>query len=246
MKRVIAGIHAVEEALRSRASQVAVVYLALDKAERRALQQIAEQAQKAKVRCELSTSDHLDQLTEGVQHQGAVAIAGQYAFHPPEELLPAGKSYPLLIALDQMTDPHNFGAVVRSAVAFGVDGIITLKDRAAPVTAAVVRASAGATEYARIARVTNLARTLADFRRRGLQVIGLDGAAPERLSALPFPPQGRLLVIGSEGRGLRRLVRDNCDALAGIALDGPIASLNASVAAAIAIYESMRQRALVA
>jgi 23S rRNA (guanosine2251-2'-O)-methyltransferase len=156
--------------------------------------------------------------------------------------LSEGKSYPLWVALDQITDPHNFGAIVRSAVAFGVDGVIILKDRSVAVNATAVRASAGATEYAKIARVTNLVRALQQAREGGVQVVGLDGSASEPLHAYEYPLQGRVLVVGSEGKGLRRLVREQCDHLARIELTGPIASLNASVAASIAIYQSMRQR----
>jgi 23S rRNA (guanosine2251-2'-O)-methyltransferase len=148
---------------------------------------------------------------------------------------------PLLVALDEVTDPHNFGAIVRSAVALGAHGVITLKDRAAPVTATVVRASAGATEHAAIARVTNLSRALERLRDEGFTAVGLAGEATVSLRDLDL--RGALvLVVGSEGSGLRRLVRERCDHLARIDLAGPVTSLNASVAAGVALYEAVRQR----
>jgi len=242
MKRIICGPRAVIEALQSDASQVAVIYLADASAGRGVLKEIAALAEKTGISCQQRDSVALDRMCRGSRHQGVVAVAGQYSYLQPDALLPEGKPYPLLIALDQITDPHNFGAIIRSAVALGADGIITLKDRASPVTAAVVRASAGATEHARIARVTNLARTLQQLREQNLQVVGLDAAASRELRAVPLLSAGRVLVVGSEGKGLRRLVRENCDELARIDLPGPISSLNASVAAAIALYESVQQR----
>jgi 23S rRNA (guanosine2251-2'-O)-methyltransferase len=246
MKRLLLGPHAVIEALRAAGDRVSVVYSEeLTAGAGSALDGVLRLARDRKVRCEARTRAELDTLARGTRHQGVLAIAGEYPYVNLASLLEDRPPHVLLVALDQVTDPHNLGAIVRSAVALGAHGLITLKDRAAPVTGAVVRASAGATELARIARVTNLARTLDELRGEGLQVIGLapDGAA--ELAELPYPDGGRVLVIGSEGAGLRRLVRERCDALARIELAGPVQSLNASVAAGIAVYESVRQRQLV-
>src|SRR4051812_36932323 len=158
MKRVLLGPHAVLEALRAGADRVVVVYTAGEA--QGALSEVARVAREQHVRCEARERGELDALAGGVRHQGVLAITGEYSYLSLDELLAHAPERPLFIALDQVTDPHNFGAIVRSAVAFGADGLITLKDRAAPVTPVVVRASAGATEAARIARVTNLARTL--------------------------------------------------------------------------------------
>ena len=146
------------------------------------------------------------------------------------------------MALDGVENPHNLGAIVRSAVAFGADGVLTLKNRAAPVTPVVVRASAGATEHARIVRVTNLARTLADLVDQGMDAIGLDAEGDLDMDDLPPAPGGRVIVVGAEGQGLRRLVRERCTHLARIAHPGPVASLNASVAASIALFCAWRAR----
>jgi 23S rRNA (guanosine2251-2'-O)-methyltransferase len=165
-----------------------------------------------------------------------VAIAGSYSYLSFDELMGQLPERALLVALDEITDPHNFGAIVRSAVALGAHGIITLKHRAAPVTPVVVRASAGATEHARIARVANLAHTLDALQERDYEVLGLAAEADTDLHGVRASRSGRVLVVGSEGRGLRRLVREHCTQLVRIPMAGPIASLNASVAAAIALY----------
>jgi 23S rRNA (guanosine2251-2'-O)-methyltransferase len=239
MKRLLLGPRAVTEGLRAGAQRVAVVYV--DDETNSAVAGVAKLARESLVRCEPRARSDLDILARGERHQGVVAIAGEYAYLSLEVMLESlTKVHPLLLALDQVTDPHNFGAIIRSAVALGADGIITLKDRAAPVTSTVVRASAGASELAKIARVTNLARTLGELGDQGFEIVGLDAEGPEELQRLPPPPLGRILVIGSEGRGIRRLVREHCGVLARIDLPGPLQSLNASVAAGIAVYESMR------
>ena len=234
MKRLLAGPRAVEEALRADAQRVAVVYASAERA-----RELEALAARAKVRCEIRSAAELDALAGELRHQGVLAIAGEYAYAELDELqLPAA---PLLVALDQITDPHNFGAIVRSAVAFGADAIITLKDRAVPVTPVVVRASAGATERARITRVTNLARTLKQLGDQGFTRVGLDAEGTQSIGDVPFGV-GRVLVIGSEGEGLRRLTRESCDVLARIDMPGGFESLNASVAASIALYESAQAR----
>ena len=238
MKRLLAGPRGVEEALRADPKRVVVVY---GSAER--LRELDALLRAAQVRAELRSGTELDALARGLKHQGVLAITGDYAYADLEAVLAASRAAPLLVALDQISDPHNFGAIVRSSVAFAADAVVTLKDRAAPVTPVVVRASAGATERARIARVTNLARTLDGLRERGMQVLGLAGDAEATLDSVPYDAAGRVLVIGSEGDGLRRLTRQHCDALVRIEMPGGFESLNASVATGIALYESARARA---
>jgi 23S rRNA (guanosine2251-2'-O)-methyltransferase len=234
MKRLIVGPRAVAEALRAHASEIAILYIAEEG--RRELQELGDAAVAQKIAVETRPSFELEKLAKGQKHQGAVAIAGSYSYLSLDELLTKLPERALLVALDEITDPHNFGAIVRSAVAFGADGLITLKHRAAPVTPVVVRASAGATEHARIARVANLVQCLDQLAERGFEVLGLAAEGAQDLAALPTSEAGRVLVIGSEGRGLRRLTREHCTQLVKIPMRGPIASLNASVAAAIALY----------
>jgi 23S rRNA (guanosine2251-2'-O)-methyltransferase len=240
VKRIVIGPRAVHEALAAHAGDVSAVFVQEDA--RRALSEVAAEAGRRGVKVEERTQAELDALAKGLKHQGIVAITGAYPYADLDTVLAKAVHPPLLVALDEITDPHNLGAIVRSAVAFGADGVVTLKHRAAPVTPVVVRASAGATEHARIVRVTNLARTLADLAERGLSIVGLDAAGDADLHALPPAPDGRVLVVGAEGKGLRRLVREHCTVLARIAHPGPVASLNASVAASIAMYEAWRQR----
>lgn len=242
MKRLVLGPRAVGEALRANAARVHAVYLESDA--RHALQELAREAARRGVSVEGRSRDELEALARGHKHQGVIAITGDYPYVDLPTILARAASPPLLLALDQISDPHNFGAIVRSAVAFGVDGILTLKRRAAPVTPVVVRASAGATEHARIARVTNLAQTLSELSDRGLSVVGLDATGAVTVDALPSAPQGRVLVVGAEGKGLRRLVRERCTILARIDQPGPIASLNASVAASIALFCAQRDRSV--
>ena len=236
MKRVLAGPHAVAEAVRARPGGITVVYV--DAKGRRALGALPDEIRARGVKLEPRSAAELDALAPG-RHQGIVAIAGEYRYAELEDVL--GLERPTIVALDEITDPHNLGAIVRSAVALGASAILTLKDRAAPVTPVVVRASAGATEHARIVRVTNLARTLAELRdEHGLQIVGLAADGDVDVLGLPSAERGRVLVIGSEGTGMRPLVRRQCDVVARIPLAGPVASLNASVAAGIALFAALR------
>ena len=244
MRRRILGVRAVQEALAARASSIAVLYLH-EEAASGTLRAIHVDAKNRAGPVELKSSAELDALAEGDRHQGVVALgADDYAYANYEQLLDAAIAGPgagLIVALDEVTDPHNLGAIVRSSVAFGAHGVVTMKDRAAPVTAAAVRASAGATEHASIARVTNLARALEAARRAGFATVGLAAEGEQELRDVDLT-RPTVLVVGSEGRGLRRLVRAQCDALARIPIPGAIASLNASVAASVALYEAVRQR----
>lgn len=234
MKRLLLGPRSVTEALRAHAAEISVIYLADEG--RRELAELATLARQRNVAVEARSPDELTALARGERHQGVIAIGGSYSYLSFEELRDQLPDNPLLVALDEVTDPHNFGAIVRSAVAFGAAGVLTLKQRAAPVTPVVVRASAGATEHARIARVTNLAQTLSTLADAGFEVIGLAAEGSLDLRSLRATDGPRVLVVGSEGRGLRRLVRERCTTLARIPMAGPIESLNASVAAAIALY----------
>ena len=233
MKRRIFGPRAVTEALRANAGAISVIYVTEDA--RQQLREIADLAEQRKVVVDSRSSAELDAFAKGDRHQGVVAITGEYSYLSLEELLSERPDDALIVALDEITDPHNFGAIVRSAVALGAHGLITLKHRAAPVTPVVVRASAGATEHARIARVSNLAQTIERLVDEGFSALGLAAeGSVDIASARSDGPM--LLVVGSEGRGLRRLVREHCTALVHIPMAGPIESLNASVAAGIALY----------
>ncbi|MBN9375848.1 MAG: 23S rRNA (guanosine(2251)-2'-O)-methyltransferase RlmB [Cellulomonas sp.] len=188
----------------------------------------------------------LDRMTDGAVHQGVAIQVPPYAYAEPDDLLDtaaaAGRPA-LVVALDGVTDPRNLGAVLRSAGAFGADGVLVPERRAAGVTASAWKVSAGAAARVPVARATNLARALAEYRKAGVFVVGLDGHGDTTVGELPFAADPLVLVVGSEGKGLSRLVREQCDAIAAIPIAGEVESLNAGVAAGIALYEVARRRA---
>jgi 23S rRNA (guanosine2251-2'-O)-methyltransferase len=182
------------------------------------------------------------ELTEAAQtrdHQGVLAWVEPYRYADPYEL--AAVERPLLIALDQVTDPHNLGAVIRTAEGAGATGVIVPAHGSAQVTPAVARASAGAVEHLPVGVVTNLARFLGDVKSGELWVVGAAGDAPRSMWQADLAG-GLALVFGAEGKGLRPLVRRTCDELVSIPLEGSVESLNVSVAAAVLVYEAKRQR----
>jgi len=175
------------------------------------------------------------------QHQNVVAVCAPRTYDNFQTLL-AQSARPLLVVLDGVEDPANLGAVVRTAVAAGCDGIVIPERRAAGISPAVARASAGALEHVKMARVTNLVRALVEMKERRMWVYGFEAQAGKSYLALDYR-EGCALVLGGEGAGLHRLVREACDELAHIPLRGPVSSLNVSVAAAVVLYEALRQRA---
>ncbi|GAA3729597.1 23S rRNA (guanosine(2251)-2'-O)-methyltransferase RlmB [Salinactinospora qingdaonensis] len=180
----------------------------------------------------------------GAAHQGIALQVLPYSYKSDTELLDiatAAESPPLLVALDSVTDPHNLGAVARSAAAFGAHGLLIPERRAAGVTAAAWKTSAGTLARLPVAQATNLTRALRAYKKAGLFVAGLDAGGDTALAELDLATGPLVLVIGSEGKGLSRLVRETCDAVAGIPITGA-ESLNASVAAGVALYEVIRRR----
>jgi 23S rRNA (guanosine2251-2'-O)-methyltransferase len=232
MTRVLAGRRPVLEAMRGN-TRVRRIYTEPQRAD----PEILEAAEAQGIPMANRDRAGLDKLADGVRHQGVIALAEDYEFCEPEEIIAHAEGPPALVALDEVTDPQNLGAIIRSAVTLGLDGLIIPKHRAAGITAAVVRASAGATEHASIARVTNLQRALLSLAESGLEIVGLDAGADIDVRDLEPSSRGRVLVVGSEGKGLRRMVRQRCDIVVQIRQEGPMDSLNASVAAAIAMYE---------
>lgn len=243
MKRHLFGTHPVEEALRANAQGIASLFV-LDERPQGPHGALLERARRAGVSVQVVEPAVLDRWAKGVKHQGVAAVAaGEYPYANWEEVLAAQPT--LMVALDQLTDVHNVGAIVRSGVALGAEAFVLLKDRAAPITPQVVRAAAGATEHARIARVTNLSRALEECTEQGYTSVGLDMEGERSLEEVDLRGP-TVLVVGSEGSGLRRLVRERCTVRARIPMSGALGSLNASVAAAIALYETHRQRRAVA
>ena len=186
----------------------------------------------------------LDRMTGGVLHQGIGLQVPPFAYEPFDDLLAAATeaTTPLLVALDGVTDPRNLGAVVRSAAAFGAHGVVVPERRAAGMTATAWRTSAGAAARVPIAQVTNLTRTLRRCQEAGFLVVGLDADGEMPLHELEAAVGPIVVVVGSEGRGLSRLVGETCDLLVGIPMASDVESLNASVAAAVTLAEIARRR----
>lgn len=192
------------------------------------------------------TKPELDRMTDGAVHQGVAIQVPPYAYVRPEDLLDAAVEagrVPLVVALDGVTDPRNLGAVLRSAAAFGADGVLLPERRAAGVTASAWKVSAGAAARVPVARATNLVRALVALKEAGCFVVGLDGEGPAQIGELELATSPLVLVAGSEGKGLSRLVRETCDVVAAIPIASHMESLNAAVATGIALYEVARLRA---
>ncbi|HSL96357.1 MAG TPA: 23S rRNA (guanosine(2251)-2'-O)-methyltransferase RlmB [Thermoleophilia bacterium] len=183
----------------------------------------------------------LERLTRSNEHQGAAVLVGDYPYVSPDELLAAD----LLVVLDEISDPHNLGAVARSALAAGAGGLVVPRHRSAHVTPAAVKASAGTLELLPVAVVPNVVAFLKQAKKAGLWVYGAAGDAPRPYVELDLRDRS-VLVFGSEGRGLRPLVARACDALATIPMEPAVESLNVSVAAAVFLFEARRQRAAAA
>lgn len=237
----VIGINAVRAAL----TQGGVRELWLDRARRdRRLSALVETARAAGVAVRQQTRAALDEAAAGGNHQGALAWTEQPAARGEADLhrlLDTGPSDPLLLVLDGVTDPHNLGACLRCADGAGALAVIAPRDRAVGLNATAVKVASGAAATVPFVQVTNLARTLQQLQQRGLWVLGLAGEAPHSLFQLPLT--GPLaLVLGGEGRGLRRLTRTHCDQLAALPMRGQVESLNVSVSVGIVLYEVLRQR----
>ena len=241
---IVTGRNSVLEALRA-GIPVSTVYLAARlEADDRTREIISIAADAGYPLLEVGRAE-LDRLTDGAVHQGVAVQVPPYDYADPDDLLDIAAESgrpPLVVALDGITDPRNLGAVLRSAGAFGAHGVLVPERRAAGVTAAAWKVSAGAAARVPVARATNLTRALQDLRRAGVFVVGLDAGGDVPLGELPFATDPLVLVVGSEGKGLSRLVREQCDAIASIPIASAVESLNAGVAAGIALYEVARQR----
>ncbi len=187
-------------------------------------------------------TDELERLSGSPDHQGVVAEVDAYPYADPDSLFENDDGQGLVVALDQIQDPHNLGAVCRAAEVAGAAGVVIPERRAASITAAACKASAGAVEHLPVARVRNLADWLAGAKQGGAWVYGADADAERRYTEVEWTGRA-VLVLGSEGRGLRQRVAKTCDELVSIPVAGAIGSLNASVAAAVILFEARRQRA---
>ncbi len=239
----IEGRNAVIEALRS-GRAIDKLYI-LDGCQDGPVMTVRREAKKRDTMVKYVTRERLDQMSDTGRHQGVIAVAAAYEYAEVEDLLAAAREKgepPFLFLLDNIEDPHNLGAIIRTANLAGAHGVIIPKNRAVGLTATVARISAGALNYTPVARVTNLAKTIEELKQEGLWFVcaDMDGTTMYQLDLKG--PIG--LVIGSEGQGVGRLVKEKCDMTAAIPMKGDIDSLNASVAAGVLAYEIVRQRML--
>jgi 23S rRNA (guanosine2251-2'-O)-methyltransferase len=251
---VLYGLHPVEEAVRSGARRLDRVMLARDRKDAR-LDHLAYACREAGVRMTLEPRENLTRAAHTDAHQGAVALVRERSFLSIEDLLAdlagdrssnsrlesSASAHHFYLALDGVEDPHNLGALLRTADGAGVDGVILPERRTAPVSATVAKTSAGASEHVRIARVTNLVRALEQMKQANVWVVGLDERGKPDYSDFDFRTDC-VLVLGREGAGLHDLVKKTCDHLLRIPMAGQVSSLNVSVAGAVVMYEAMRQR----
>lgn len=240
-RQQIEGRHAVAEALR--AGRPLDKLFVLEGCKDGPVSSIVKKAKRGDAVIQYVSRSRLDQLSETGNHQGVIACIAAYAYASVEEILDKAREKeepPFLFLLDGIEDPYNLGAIIRTANQAGAHGVIIRERRAVGLTAAAARASAGALNYTPVARVTNLARTIEDLKKEGIWFVCADMSGPQMYQVDLKGPIG--LVIGSEGEGVTRLVREKCDYTASIPMKGDVDSLNASVAAGILAYEAVRQR----
>jgi 23S rRNA (guanosine2251-2'-O)-methyltransferase len=238
----IAGKHPVMEALRS-GREINKIWIA-EQAQKNAMAQVVAEAKKAGIVVQFVDKRKLDQMAEGAVHQGIVAQAAAHRYYEVDELLERARESgeaPFFLLLDEIEDPHNLGSILRTAECTGVHGVIIPKRRSAALNATVSKTSAGAVEYVPVARVTNLAQTIDKLKEAGVWIAGADVAAEQDVykTNLDLP---LAVVIGNESKGIGRLIREKCDFLLKLPMNGRLNSLNASVAAGVLMYEVVRQR----
>lgn len=237
----IEGRNAVIEAFRS-GKTIDKVFI-LDGCQDGPIATIKREAKKQDTMIKFVAKERLDQMSETGKHQGVIAYAAAYEYAQVEDMLKLAEEKgepPFLFLLDNIEDPHNLGAIIRTANLAGAHGVIIPKNRAVGLTATVARTSAGALNYTPVAKVTNLAKTIEELKKEGLWFVCADMGGTQMYQLDLKGPIG--LVVGNEGEGVGRLVKEKCDFVASIPMKGDIDSLNASVAAGVLAYEIVRQR----
>jgi len=242
---IIVGRNSVTEALRS--GRPINKLLVQDGIKGGSIGEIINLAKEKKVLVEFVKVEKLDQMSQGIRHQGAIALGAPVRFYELDEVLEAVKSkgeVPFLLLFDELQDPQNVGALIRTADAAGVHGILMPQRRSCPLNAVVAKISAGAVEYVPVIKIGNITQTINDLKAKGFWIIGADMEGT--VNYFDANLTGSIvLIIGAEGKGLGRLVKENCDSVVKIPMSGSIASLNASAAGAILLYEVVRQRKII-
>ena len=240
-EEIIIGKNPVLEAMRS--GRTINKILIADQINKTIGQELTKQAKKSDTFVQTVPRKKIDQLTDG-KHQGVIAYVSPYKYYSVKDILQRAEEkqeLPFIMILDEMEDPHNLGAILRTADAAGVHGIIIPKRRSVALTQTVAKASAGAIEHIPVARVTNISRTIDQLKERQIWIVGTDEAGEKDYRTLDGETP-IALVIGNEGKGMSRLVREKCDWLINLPMQGAIPSLNASVAASLLMYEIYRNR----
>jgi 23S rRNA (guanosine2251-2'-O)-methyltransferase len=237
----IYGINAVTEALKARGRAFEWVGMAKERHDLR-LQRLIEDCRRLSVPVRFLVRTELDRMAGNAAHQGVVAVTSAKQYSDLDDVVGAKRGeYSLVVVLDGVEDPHNLGAILRTADAAGADGVVIPERRAAAVTGTVTKVSAGASEHLPIAKVTNIARSVEELKDRNIWTVGLDEHGMQTYDALDYK-MDCALVLGAEGKGLHDLVKKKCDFLVSIPMRGKVSSLNVSVAAGVVLYEIVRQR----
>ena len=237
----IYGINAVAEALKARGRSFAWVGVAKERHDLR-LQRVVDECRRQGVVVRFVSREELDRMAGNNAHQGVVAVTSAKQYSGLEDVVDGKRGrYSLVVVLDGIEDPHNLGAILRTADAAGADGVVIPERRAASVTAIVTKVSAGASEHLPVAKVTNIARTVEELKEKNIWIVGLDERGSQTYDALDYNMDCGI-VLGAEGKGLHELVRRKCDFVVSIPMLGKVASLNVSVAAGVMLYEVVRQR----
>jgi len=238
---VMYGINAVSEALK--ANPVKIERICIERGQKNPrIQAIIDTARQKHVRISFEERSWLDSKSEGSRHQGILCYASEITTFESDDIIEKTEFPGLLVVLDGIEDPHNLGAVLRSAEAAKADGVFLPQHRSVGLTAAAVKASAGAASHIKVARVSNISRLIDTLKERKFWVVGLDAASDQPIWDLDLTVPVAL-VMGSEGTGLHRLVKERCDFVVSLPIKGTVGSYNVSVAAGIALYEVLRQRA---
>jgi 23S rRNA (guanosine2251-2'-O)-methyltransferase len=237
----IYGINAVSEALKARGRAFQWVGMAKERHDLR-LQRMIEDCRRLAVPVRFLTRMELDRMAGNAAHQGVVAVTSAKQYSELDDVIEARRGrYSFIVVLDGVEDPHNLGAILRTADAAGADGVIIPERRAAGVTGTVTKTSAGASEHLPIAKVTNIARTVEELKDRNVWTVGLDERGKQTYDEIDYN-MDCAVVLGAEGKGLHDLVKKKCDFLVSIPMLGKVPSLNVSVAGAVVMYELVRQR----
>lgn len=241
--RIIYGINPVLEALKSHPEYFKDILIASGRVGQ-AAEKIKKLAEQHGIKCRIVEKNEIERLAQTPHHQGVIGTLAEFKYADIEDVLERWKSSgekAFILILDCIQDPQNLGSLIRTAHAAGAHGVIIPKDRAAEVTPVVVKASAGAIEHTLVCRVTNIADTIPRLKDAGIWVIGIEADSRQDIYSFDMNTD-MAIVIGSEGKGIRRLVKERCDVCLSIPMKGSISSLNASVAGGIALFEVVRQR----